>query len=207
MKTRKRIQSALLFLVCGWILFVGLPSFRSVRGLLIRPLYVHDPEAKADSAYIMGGSDAIFERVRAASDLYHMHRVQSIYYYDDHQTVGHNFVKGVHERAGERTRDYLRWLGVPDEALHAVPGASKDSWLSSRDEAVRLAEALPKDTSSVVVVTSAPHTRRSLLCFQRKLPATVRSTAYAASVPSDGAELYLPIWLEYLKLAAYSIFA
>ncbi len=207
MNTQKRIRSTLLLFVCGWIVFVGIPSFRSVRGLLIRPLYVHDSEAKADAAYIMGGSDAIFERVRAASDLYHMHRIRAIYYYDDPYPVGHNFAKGVHQRAGERTRDYLRWLGVPEEALHAVQGASSDSWLSSRDEALRLAEALPEDTSSVVVVTSAPHTRRSLLCFQRKLPAAVRSTAYAASDPWDGAELFSPIWLEYLKLAVYSIFA
>jgi DUF218 domain len=196
-------------MICGaaWLLLVGLPSFQFVRGIFIRPLYVHDPDASGDAVYIMAGSAPIFERVRAATDLYFMRKVSSIYYLDDPNLVGYNFAEQKSQTAGERTRSYLKWQGIPDDVLHAVEGGNIDGWMSSRDEAIWFSQSAQPNIQRVVLVTSAPHTRRSLLSFQRKLPPHISVTVVSASGPSDGAEIYFPIWVEYLKLSLYWVFA
>ena len=59
------------------------------------------------------------------------------------------------------------------------------------------------DLSSVVVVTSAPHTRRSHLAFRRRLDDRIRVDVYAASTPFSSSEVHAPIWVEYAKMLIY----
>ena len=54
-------------------------TFRETRGILIRPLTVHDDKARGELAYVMADGAAYWERLRAASDLFHQHRITSIY--------------------------------------------------------------------------------------------------------------------------------
>ena len=72
---------------------VALPSIREVRALLIAPIYVHEEDASGDCAYVMADGSAYWERLRAASDLYHMHRIKQIYILDEPDSAGYHFVK------------------------------------------------------------------------------------------------------------------
>ncbi|QDV26855.1 YdcF family protein [Aureliella helgolandensis] len=193
-------KSAYLF--AAWVCLVGLPSFPIVRACLTLPLYCHNPGARGDTAYVMADGYAYLERLRAAADLYHMHRVKEIYLLNETRSHGYNFVLERSQSTSESASNYLKYLGVPPDSVHLVD-ADASPLMGSLNEAQAFAANTQDLTGRVVVVTSAPHTRRSLLCFQRSLPAERPVTIYSASLPEDSAELNGPIWQEYLKLLIY----
>lgn len=189
-----------------WIVMVALPSFPRVRGWLSLPLYVHDEQAQGDLAYVMAGGVAYMERLRAAADLYHMHRIDEIYLLDEQQATGYDFVHHRSQKKVERATAYLGLLGIPRNVIRFVP-EQENAWMGSLSEAQMFTANRPQTLSSLVVVTSAPHTRRSRLCFRRSLPSKITVHVYAASPPAQSAEIYMPLWHEYLKLLVYSIVA
>lgn len=188
------------------MVMVALPSQRTVRSWLCLPLYIHDDDAQGDVAYVMADGYAYLERLRGASDLFHMHRVDDIYLLDERQPSGYDFVQQRLQTKADQATAYLGLLGVPRERIHHVPELA-NAWMGSLSEAQMFAANLPASISKVVVVTSAPHTRRSGLCFRRSLPKTFVVQVYSASPPSQSAEVYMPLWHEYLKLLVYYIYA
>ena len=76
------------------------------------------------------------------------------------------------------------------------------SWVKSL-KAKRLGLCSLDHFPEIVVVTSAPHTRRSLLCFRRSFPGEVDVEVFSATDLSNSDEITSPIWMEYLKLAIY----
>ncbi len=199
---KSRLLRTAAALVACWIVMVALPSIKEVRALMILPLYVHDANASGDCAYVMADGSAYLERLRAASDLYHMHRIRVIYIPDEHRSAGYNFVDKHLDSATERALNYLQSFGVPRDAVRTIP-APASALMGSLSEAIAVHEAIPNSVGQIVVVTSAPHTRRSRLCFQRSLSENVKIKTYSASVPLGSAELYAPIFHEYLKLVVY----
>lgn len=171
---------------------------------MIRPLCVDDEQAAGEIAYVMADGPAMWERLRAAADLYHMHRIAQIALLDEKQSSGYNFVRHQSDSRVQREIDFLAMLGVPPDKIQTVQSDSED-WLSSRSEAVGLFRERPK-VKRLVVVTSPPHTRRSLLCFRRTFPTDTKIAVYSAALPSESAETYLPIWIEYVKLVVYWMF-
>ena len=194
----------LIWLLAAWIFFVGLPSITLVRTTMMWPLYVHDGDAEGECAYVMAGGSPYYERLRAASDLFHWDRVERIYISDERDSSGYHFALKRSITRAEKARLLLRMWGVPDSAIQTIP-VDESALLSSSGEAHSFA-ANVEAQGSIVVVTSAPHTRRSRLCFQRVLPAA-DIAVYSASEPAHSAELSSAIWLEYLKLALYYFLA
>lgn len=190
-----------VMLAIAWAVVMIATSFGDVRGLLIRPLYVHDPDARGEVAYVMADGPATWERLLAASDLYHMHRVKEIYILEELNSSCYNFVRGESDTRLQREIDYLGLRGVPETIIHSVPLRTGD-WLSSRGEAEGVAN-LSRKFGSIVVVTSPPHTRRSKMCFRRAFGAETDIYVYSASGPASSVETYSPIWIEYAKLVVY----
>ena len=170
--------------------------------MIVLPLYVHEEDATGEAAYVMADGSAYLERLRAASDLYHMHRIPIIYILDEQNPSGFNFVSKRSESVVERAIANLEAFGVPKDAIRTV-AAADNALMGSLSEAVGMQQILPKSVHQIVVVTSAPHTRRSRMCFQRSLSTDVRVKIYSASRPLDSAELYAPLWHEYSKLFVY----
>tara|TARA_R110002073_G_scaffold315639_2_gene488292 strand:+ start:1492 stop:2124 length:633 start_codon:yes stop_codon:yes gene_type:complete len=190
-----------LWLLAAWGLSSFLLSFSSVRGIVAMPLYVHDSNASGEAAYVMADGYAYWERLRAASDLYHMKRVKRIMILDEREDGGFNFVRRSSDTRVQRAIDYLVMHGVPAEKVTKIP-AEVEPALGSLSESRVVARVEPGLTR-LVVVTSAPHTRRSRLCFERSMPAEVQVQVYAASAPSESSEVDAPIWIEYVKLVIY----
>ena len=192
----------LAFLVCGVA-----PGLTPVRHLLSAPLIVHDPDARGDAAYVMAGGLASEERLRAASDLYHMGRVSRIYLLSDE---GKSYYSFLERRSRTRTQwmlSYFAWLGVPRGRV-VVLDDEQGGLFGSLREANMVAARLPREVRRLVVVTSPVHTRRSGLAFRRRLgPRGVEVVTYAATDASLSAEAFAPLWLEYLKLAVYLVVA
>jgi uncharacterized SAM-binding protein YcdF (DUF218 family) len=193
-------------IMAAWLVLVVVPTFAPVRSLLIWPLYQHDPDASGDAAYVMADGYAYLERLRAAADLYHMHRVQRIFILNEEHSAGYSFELRKSQSKTEMAIDYLRFLGVPSSAISSID-TSESALFGSLSEAQSMAKAVTQGVSKVVVVTSAPHTRRSLLCFRRSLPEGTQSQIYSATEPIHSAELCDSIWLEYVKLVVYILVA
>ena len=171
------------------------------RAVLIWPSYKHDANASGDFAYVMAGGPAYFERLRAASDLYHWDRTKTIVILDEEQGAGYDVVKRKRETRVELAKRYLKLFGVPESAVLTVK-AEENIYFGSFSEAIAVSREFP-DAKDIIVVTSAPHTRRSHLCSSRVYPDNTKIAAYSASLPAESDELFSPIWLEYFKLAIY----
>ncbi len=189
----------------GWVVLVALPSIPAVRGILASPLVVSDPEARGDACYVLAGGDAFNERLAAASDLYFMHRVPRIIVQRNDDVSSYNFAAKASWTATDWALDFLTHRGVPmDKILIIAPAKGMFGTLA---EARNVKLALPPDVRTLVLVSSAPHMRRSMLAFRRVLATDVALRPYAATDFASSAEHYRPIWLEYLKLGVYAIVA
>ncbi len=190
-------------LAIAWALTTFLLSFSPVRAFVAAPLIVHDDDAAGEVAYVMADGPASWERLRAASDLYHWERVKRIIVLNEQEGSGYNFVLRRTETRAERVTDYLKLYGVPAEAITTIDEGNQ-SMFGSLNEA-RLFAAQEKDVESLVVVTSPVHTRRSVMSFRRSLPERVNITSYAAGEgeASHSAEIHSPIWIEYAKWIVY----
>ena len=130
-----------------------------------------------------------------------MKRVKRILILDERDNGGFNFVRRSSDTRVQRAIDYLVLHGVPTEKVSTIP-AEVEPALGSLSESRAVARLEP-NLKRLVVVTSAPHTRRSRLCFQRSMPADVQIQVYSASGPSESSEVDAPIWIEYVKLIIY----
>jgi uncharacterized SAM-binding protein YcdF (DUF218 family) len=101
--------------------------------------------------------------------------------------------------------DYLAWRGIVADRIQWIP--QTEGFFGTLTEARTVAKRLPKSVKTLVVVSSAPHMRRSVLAFTRSLPSNVRVVPYAATSFATSHEMYHPIWLEYLKLLLYFMIA
>jgi uncharacterized SAM-binding protein YcdF (DUF218 family) len=189
----------------GFVFFVALPSIPSVRVALASPLMMNDPEARGDACYVLASGDAFTERLAAAADLYQMHRVARIILARNDAVSYYNFVAKASWTSTEWALDFLAHRGVPTDRILVIPPTQ--GLLGTLAEARQVRQTLPSDVRRLVVVSSAPHMRRSLLAFRRILSANVSVVPYAATDVASSAELYRPIWLEYVKLAGYAVVA
>jgi uncharacterized SAM-binding protein YcdF (DUF218 family) len=184
-----------------WISSSILLSTTWFRAWVSYPLHVSNMPTKADVAYVMSDGHAYWNRLYAASDLYHMGQIQEIAIQENQTTSRYDFVSKRSQTVSQRSVRYLGALGIPEDRIATVK-VDEAPMLGSWSEARAFAKEFPK-TQNLVVVTSSPHTRRSLLCFKRAMPTSCQVSVFAASLPKEGAELFDPIWLEYSKLGIY----
>ena len=188
-----------------WGMFVVLPTFPIVRNWLAAPLVLNVTNARGDICYVLAGGGAITERLDAASDLIQMGQVPTILLMRNDKQGAYNF-KDNNSWTGTRwLLDYLAWRGVPNHRITLLKEAH--GLFGTLAEARNVAKQLPKNVKSLVVVSSAPHMRRTVLAFRRSLPVDIKVIPYAATTFENSYEMYHPIWLEYLKLLVYYVVA
>ena len=187
-----------------WVIFVLLPSLTPVRRVLATPLIARDPGGNADAAYLLAGGDAFRERLSAAVSCFHAGRVPLlILQRDDRPSALHH--SGERWTATEWAVAYLEWRGVPrDRILVIAPGPRRG--LGTASEARNVASNLPAGTQQLLLITSAAHTRRTLLVFRRRLPRGVKPIPRPATPYTVSLELHRPLWIEYVKLLVYVVF-
>jgi uncharacterized SAM-binding protein YcdF (DUF218 family) len=194
-----------LRIAIAWMALVVLPSVPAVRVFLASPLVVTDAEARGDACYVLASGDAWPERLAAASDLYHMGRTPRIILMRSNETGPFNFVAKKSWTPTDWSLDFLTHRGVPQSKINIIE--ETQGMLGTLAEAKNLSHFLPPGTKKLVLVSSAPHMRRTMLAFGRVFPPEVELIPYAASDFFSSAEHYRPIWLEYLKLGLYSVVA
>ncbi len=205
---RDSISPVLQYFVAVTIIslaFVILPSYPKTRIIFSAPLVLHNANAGGDACYVLAGGGALWERLDAAADLVQMGRVSRILLAQDNMRGQFSFKANSSWTRTQWIADYLAWRGIPSDRIRWIPQA--EGFFGTLTEARAVAKNLPEDVKTLVVVSSAPHMRRSVLAFKRSLPVVVKVVPYAATEFVNSYEMHHPIWLEYLKLLVYSVVA
>ena len=146
------------------ILLVGIVAWPVVAGVAARSLIITVPLESADAIVVMSGSSAYLERTQKAAQLYHEGHAPMVLLTDDHRQGGWDNTRQRNPFFFERAMDELIKAGVPQEKIGVVPGFAE----STRDESVIVGSyAQSKGFRSVLIITSAYHSRRALRCMRQ----------------------------------------
>jgi uncharacterized SAM-binding protein YcdF (DUF218 family) len=204
-----RLRHLVSFRVLG-LLVVGVFAWSLIAWGVAEALIVEAGLRQADAIVVLSGSRAYLERTQKAAELYRQGRAPLILLTDDHTRGGWSSVLQRNPYFVERAREELQKAGVPAEKIRVVPGIAS----STRDEAVMLRDyASAQGLHSVLVVTSAYHSRRALWIFRRSCATTgaivgLEPASNGASTPSTAFwwlqfEGWRVVGGEYLKLIYY----
>jgi uncharacterized SAM-binding protein YcdF (DUF218 family) len=124
---------------------------------------------KADAIVVLSGSSAYLERTKRAAELFHEGRAPLIVLTDDHTRGGWSNALQRNPYFVERATDELFKAGVPLEKIRVIPGVAS----STHDEALILRDyAMAQGLRSLLVVTSAYHSRRALRTLRQAFAGT-----------------------------------
>ncbi|HET6891568.1 MAG TPA: YdcF family protein, partial [Pyrinomonadaceae bacterium] len=156
----RRILKGLLLFILAW----GTLAWVAARALIVSA-----PLSSADAIVVLSGSSAYLERTHKAAELYRQGRAPLVLMTDDHTQGGWSTALQRNPYFVERGREELVKEGVPAEKIRVVPGVAS----STRDEALILREyALAQGLRSILVVTSAYHSRRALRSLRQNFAGT-----------------------------------
>lgn len=158
-----------LWLPTAWILASGL--------VLTKPL------EKADAIYILSGSADHIERAEEAAQLFRDKKASKILLTDDKLQGGWNNELERNPYFVERTRWLLIDGGVPAAAIEILP----DEINGTEDEANAVLKTMCGEAeSSVLLVTSTYHTRRTFLIFESVVGSCDKKIELGISHPRSG---------------------
>ena len=125
---------------------------------------MRSPLAKADAIVVMSGSGTFRERAQHAAALFNDGRAPRIVLTNDRLQSSWSQEEQRNPYYYERSRDELRRAGVPDDKIAVIMVPIRSTY----DEAVALKEySEANHLSSLLVVTSAFHSRRVFWTFRR----------------------------------------
>ena len=150
-----KILSIFLLLFLIWIF---LAPFLAER------LIVEKPLERADAILVLGGSSVYLERTQKAAQLFKNGVAPKIFLTNDGTKAGWSKLEQRNPPYVELAEKSLTEQGVPPDAIEILPGVVE----STQDEANLLAEtAKERKLKSLLIVTSAYHTRRAKRAFEK----------------------------------------
>ena len=170
---------------------------------------------KADAILILGGSSTYLERTRKAAELYKQGVAPKIFLTNDGGQGGWNVKEQRNPFFFERARWELIANGVPETAIEVLPEIVE----GTQDEAVLFEKTVREsELKSILIVTSAYHTRRAISVFQEVFKKNSSDAKIGITSPPTGIQTPLPFywWFsfkgwnfvagEYLKSVYYWIY-
>jgi uncharacterized SAM-binding protein YcdF (DUF218 family) len=137
-----------------------------IAPFLAEALIVEKPLEKADAIMVLGGSSTFVERTQKAAELYRQGIAPKIYLTDDGGRGGWSRIEHRNPKFVERARNNLIEQGVPADSIEVLASVVE----GTIDEARLFAnKAEAENLKSVLLVTSAYHTRRARWVFERVL--------------------------------------
>lgn len=201
-----KFAAAVLVSLLGWILLA--PCLATL-------LIVEKPLARADAIFVLSGSAAYIERNQKAAALYRRGVAPKIFLTDDGVKGGWDKKERRNPFYVERARWELMGQGVPEDAIEVLPGTVE----GTEDEAKLFAEAArEKDLKSVLLVTSAYHTRRTFWTFENSAKKNDLAIEIGIESPPTGQQTPPPFYwwatatgwrvvgAEYVKIVYYWFF-
>lgn len=170
---------------------------------------------KADAIFILGGSSVYLERTQKASELFKSGVADKIFLTDDGGRGGWSRAEKRNPPFAELARNELIKQGVPAEKIEILQPAVS----GTIDEARALNDLVKsRNFDSVLLVTSAYHTRRAFWICGKSLSENNLETELGIVSPKTGIDTPLPYywWLtpkgwefvagEYVKAIAYWVY-
>jgi len=173
-------------------------------------LIVRSPLVKADAIVVMSGSGTFRERAQHAAALFNDGRAPRIVLTNDRLQSSWSQEEQRNPYYYERSRDELRRAGVPDDKIEVIMVPIRSTY----DEAVALREySEANHLSSLLVVTSAFHSRRVFWTFRRVFEGSGKLIGIDPAEPRIESPAAATWWLhrlgwemvpkEYAKLLVY----
>jgi len=202
-RRRRRIVRVLLVCILIWPLVAWLGA---------RLLITEAPLDNADAIVVLGGSANYRERAREAARLLLDGHSQRILITNDNQRGPWSSVEQRNPFFNERARDEITRAGVPADKVDLLLQPVS----STHDEAEVVRQyALGRGLRSVLIVTSAYHSRRALWTFSRVFRGTGIQIGLIRVDPGDQSPRPATWWLtrrgwkyvptEYVKMLYYVI--
>lgn len=126
-------------------------------------LIVEAPLDRADAIVVLSGSKTLTERVTLAAQLFKERKAPKVILTNDNLRGGWSSAEQRNPYFYETAGNELRRLGVPVEAILVVPAPVS----STHDEALAVRVFTQSKFKSLLIVTSAYHSRRALRTFRR----------------------------------------
>ena len=146
------------------LIAVSLIAWFLLAWIAAQALVVRADLPRADALLVLSGSSNYVERTRWAARLYKEGRAPLILLTDDGQRGGWSNSEQRNPFFVERAVAELNGAGVPAEKIEVLPGVVSSTY----EEAVSLRSyATSRGLRSVLVVTSAYHSRRALWTMRR----------------------------------------
>ena len=181
-----------------------------VAWVAARALVVDAPIPRADAIVVLAGSSTYVERARRAAHLFHEGRAPRVVLTNDGGRGGYVLELDGNPLFVERAARELRSAGVAPESIEVVERTVG----STHEEALALREhARSRGRRSVLVVTSAYHSRRALWTLRRVFEGSGVEVGLVAVEPGEQSPRPAVWWLyplgwkmvpgEYLKFLYY----
>jgi uncharacterized SAM-binding protein YcdF (DUF218 family) len=178
--------------------------------LFARLLVVRAPLLRADAIVVMSGSATFRERARHAAALYKQGRAPRIVLTNDYLQSSWSEKEQRNPYYYELSRDELKQAGVPEEkiAVIMVP-------ITGTYDEVKLVKKYADENrlSSLIVVTSAYHSRRALWSFHHVFQGSDKTIGIDPVEPGQESPALATWWLhrlgwemvakEYVKMIVY----
>jgi uncharacterized SAM-binding protein YcdF (DUF218 family) len=192
--------------------FVLLVAWPLLAWLAARALVVRAELQQADAIIVLSGSANYVERARWAARLYKEGRAPKIILTNDNQQGGWSSAQERNPFFVELAADELKRAGVPADRIEVLPQTVSSTY----DECAQLHEyALRRGLRSLLFVTSAYHTRRTLWTLQRLFRENEIKIGLDAPPPGEQSPPPAAWWLqalgwrmvagEYLKILYYHL--
>ncbi len=157
-KKPSRVFKFLIFFVIFIAVWIFIAPFLAER------LIVEKTIEKADVIVVLGGSSVFIERTLEAAQLYKKGIAPKIVLTNDGTNAGWSKSEQRNPPFVELAKQSLIGQGVPEEAIGILP----EQVHGTDDEAELLQKkALENGWKSILIVTSAYHTRRALWTFEK----------------------------------------
>ena len=194
------------------LLLVALAAWAVAARVAAEALVVSEELERTDALMVLAGSAAYVERTARAAELYREARAPAVILTNDGQLSGWSNESQNNPTFVERARRELVRAGVPNENIEVLPRRVG----STHDEALLLKEYVDeRHLRSLLVVTSAYHSRRALWTFRRAFEGS--GVAVGVSKAGPGSQTPAPgtWWLsprgwqsvagEYVKMVYYRL--
>jgi uncharacterized SAM-binding protein YcdF (DUF218 family) len=140
-----------------------------VAWIAARALIVDADIPKADAIVVLSGSSTYVERTHKAAELYNQGRAPLVILTDDNTRGGWSSAQQRNPYFVERAHEELVKQGVPPAQIRVAPGLAS----GTSEEAVVIKDyAVAQGLHSLLVVTSAYHSRRALRTLRKTFAAT-----------------------------------
>ena len=195
-----------------FVLIFSLGALLFVAWGAAKLLIVEAPLEHADAIAVLSGSAVIRERAQLAAQLYLAGRARKIILTNDNQQGSWNSAEQRNPFYYERAVRVLTGAGVPRAAIEILPQPVSGTY----EEAALLRRyAAEQKLNSVLVVTSAYHSRRALWTLRQAFASSGITIGLTAVPPGNQAPLPATWWLhlrgwqmvpgEYVKMIYYHL--